>query len=877
VSTQVSGSRSFVAPTRLRLPQVPRNLVSRSRLTRDSVGRRAVTLVCAPAGSGKTLLVADWAARAVSRGESVAWLSLEARDDRPYEFWSAVIEAVIASAGPDGVEGLDALSPPQRGMEPRFIAGLTRAMADSGVHRLVLDDVHRLRDADVLAGLDILLAETVGVELVLVGRSEPAVSLHRLRLADRLDEIRAPDLAFTADEAHELFTLLDVPARPSEVARLVVRTEGWAAGLRLAAVSVAAATDPDTFVAAFEGDERTVADYLFAEIIQHLSPDLVEFLLATCTPVQISVELGAFLSGRSDAGEVLEELCRANALVVRSGDSSWYRYHGLLRTYLVAALGRRDADGPRHQHARAALWFDQQGHAATALEHAVHAEDDDLLHELVRDHGLRMILSGQARVVLDRLPRPGPRTSDQHLATVAALAALDATDLAVADEWLHTAGSVDDRGDDLRRTAMRASAIVQRSLLGGDVESALAQSGILDLSRTGDGDVDLMVLAYRAPARMRTGDYHGAIVDLEEALGLARAGRYDQFVLSSLSQLAGMNGSICDFVASTDWSRQAIDFASRRGWIDSPRLAYAYLLAAWTAFQTGDAAAQTHWAQRGLPALDGVNNVEVEMGVRSMHALATFERSTGADRIRAAQEFHALWQGASVDQVSPALISLATPQEVRITLLAGRTDWAREAAERVQRQMPDSAEAAAVRAQLLAAKGRFEEALKTLRPVLDGRVDPHVPTTTVSVDVLAATLEARVGNAARSFEAIQAALDWAAPNGFRRPFIDAWRDVEPLLTRHRGRFGTAEPFVAALLDEHRDADQQAAMALNGSLSERELSVLRDLPSLMTLHDIAAARALSENTVKTQVRSIYQKLGVNSRAAAVQIARDRGLV
>ncbi|WP_235734546.1 helix-turn-helix transcriptional regulator [Nocardioides alcanivorans] len=309
-----------------------------------------------------------------------------------------------------------------------------------------------------------------------------------------------------------------------------------------------------------------------------------------------------------------------------------------------------------------------------------------------------------------------------------------------------------------------------------------------------------------------------------------------------------------------------------------PRLAYAYLLAAWTAFQTGDVPAQAAYAERGMQALGGVNNVEVETGVRSMYALASFERASGSDRVHAVSDFHQIWQDTdAAEEVSPALISQATPQEVRICLLTGHTWWAEEAADRVQRQLPDSSEAATVWAQILAARGSTREALKILRPALDGELSSHAPTTEVTAHVLAATLEASLDNPHRAFNALETALEWAAPNAFRRAFLDAWEDLEPILRANRGRFGAAEEFVSDLFGSQHHQGRRPRAVLNNTLTEKEFAVLRDLPAMLTLSEIAEARGVSENTVKTHVRSIYQKLGANSRAAAVREARERGII
>ncbi len=872
------GFRAFVSPSRLRVPRLSSGLVHRPRLVGAGIGQRPVSLVSGPAGSGKSILVADWATQRVADGEPVAWLSVEDRDDRPFEFWSAIIEALIAAGPTATARRLDSLSPPQQGFEPRFIAALAEPIAAEPTSRwLVLDDAQRLHSPDVIAGLDIVLADPPGgLRIVLIARTDPAVAVHRLRLHGELQEVRPAELAFTEPEAAALLARLGTPLTEPDLSRLVARTEGWAAGLRLAAVSLAAAADAAAFISAFEVDQGAVADYLFAEIVRHLPADLYEFLLATCIPEQLPLELAAELSGRADAGRLLDQVCRANALVVQSGETS-YRYHSLLRGYLHSALTRADIAAPGRQHAATARWLDRHDQPAVALDHALHAGDDELLATLLRRHGLRLILSGQAALVCDTVAAADSWREDRSVAIVAALAALDVADIARADGWLAVVDK-QDRPADPRLGAMWASAIAQRALVGGDVAAAMRDTDLLQQQLTGDGDVDLIALACRAPARMRSGDYGGATADLQRALALARAGHYDQFVLGTLSQLSGMAGAACDLGAAGEWAAQAIAFAKPRGWVDSPRLAYAYLLAAWTAFQTGDQGGQAGYAELGMRSLEGVTNVEVELGVRSMYTLARFESRAGAERRAAAKSFHALWQSSAADQVSPALSGHASPQEIRLALAVGEHRWAAEAVERVERQLPDSAEAATVRAQLIVGigSGRSGEALRLLQPVLRGALVVHLPTTVVAAEIMTAVLEQRAGSPIRAFDALERALDWAAPRNYRRPFIDSRTELQPLLIAHQGRFGPAEQFVAELLADwaRRDADPHV---LPAPLSPRELQVLRDLPSRLSMREIADLRGLSVNTVKTHLASVYRKLGVDGRRAAVEEARTRGLI
>lgn len=825
------------------------------------------------------MLVADWASHAVARGESVAWLSLHEQDDRPYEFWSALIEAIVSAAGSEDTMDIDALSPPRQGIEPRFIAKLVEALVTAGVRWIVLDDLHLLDNEEVLGGLDVLLAELPPeVGLVMACRSEPSLALHRLRLDGSLTDVRAKDLAFTDSETVELFEAIGgTPMTPDAVSRLVVLTEGWAAALRMAAVATSVGGgDPADVLSSVAGDAQTVVEYVFAEIVHRLDPELVEFLFATCAPHHLSIDLAAHLSGRPDAGTLLNRLCRANALVSQSGDSAWYRYHALLRTCLLTALARRDVAAPARQHRATAEWLEAHGDPAAALRHAVRSTDQGLLGRLLRSNGLHMVLAGQGDLVSEVVAHHHGLVGDQRVAVLAALAALDVNDVPAADSWLGAA-LAGGRPAEPRYAALLASAVVQRALAGGDVVAALQDSAILDVATTGEVDVDLIVLAHRGPAQMRTGDYLGAIDDLERALVLARSRHYDQVVLQIMSQLSGMTGSMCDFNASLHWADQAIAFATQHGWRDSPRLAYSYLLAAWTAFQTGDVRAQREYAELGLRALEGVNNVEVEVGVRSMHALATFEATTGHDRAAAAETFRKIWQVGSAGHVSPALISFATPQEVRLALAVGHDDWAAEAAARVRGQMPGTAESMILDAQILAATGRARDALTALGPVLDGALPAHVRTTLVHAQVLAAVLESSMGNEFRSFDALRKALEWAAPNSFRRPFIDLWPELEPLLSRNRSRFGPAEAFVAGLLADQSRPDDHLVGIIGSLLSAREIDVLHDLPSRLTIPEIAQAEGVSENTVKTHVRSIYHKLGVNTRSDAVREARERGLI
>ncbi len=652
--------------------------------------------MCAPAGYGKTTLLAEWALAENERGDSVAWLSLVESDDQLFQFWSALLAAISVTQAAQDRGDFDRLSPPQHGVEPRFIEILIEAIASTpGLRWLVLDDVQVLRDPEVMASLDLFLAGLpAGFGVVLMCRSDPSLNLNRLRLLGQLTELRAEGLAFTDAEAAQLLTESSIGIDPTDLHRLVALTEGWVAGLRLAMVSLAASDDAAGFISSFASNERAVADYLFAEVLNHLPPAMIDFLVSTSVPQQLCGALAAQLSGVDDAGEILDQLNRANALVMQTGDPRWFRYHSLLRGYLVAAAERRDAAEVRRQHQMAARWFDDHGMPDLALGHAAACGNDALLVEMLEAHGLRLLLAGRGTLVRDIVDatRPAVRAG-LVAATVGALACLDVGDVLGADGYLDLAEQARTEVAERRVAALHDSAYVRRATLGGDPAAALTRTGILEWRVTGDPDVNLIVLAYRGPARARGTDRTGAIEDLTQALRLARERGYDEFVLSLLSQLAWTASGLCDFVAMRRWSGQAIAAATPQGRQDSPRLTYAYTIAALESFATDDLPALEWHAQRAISSLAGNMPAEAEVGARSMLLLSRIESTDGVPRRAAAMELRGLWQSPMAPQVAPSMMAWAALSQVRIALSLGELQWAAEVTQWAAEHLNASAEA----------------------------------------------------------------------------------------------------------------------------------------------------------------------------------------
>jgi LuxR family maltose regulon positive regulatory protein len=417
-----------------------RSVVARRELfglLSDDGGRR-VTLISAPAGSGKTFLLRSWIDDAGVR-DRVAWVSVE-RDERDAQhFWRSVVGELRSAAGAEGLVGKLEPTPAFDGevIVERLISGL--GLAEEPVV-LVIDDLHELRSADALSQLERLISRRPPLlRVVLASRHDPRLGLHRLRVAGDLMEIRTEDLRFSPQEARELLSAARIVLSDENLVRLHERTEGWAAGLRLAALALAGHREPDRFVAEFSGSERTVADYLFAEMLQRQPEDARRVLLRTSILEQVNGPLADVLTGAGGSRRILQELEEQNAFVFSVDASrSWFRYHHLFADLLRLQLERTEPDLVPELHRRAADWFKTHDEVVSAVRHAQAAEDWGLAARLLADHSLSLTLDGRGATVdtlLGQFP-PSVVSRDPELARVAA-----------AGEVLR--GSLADAGDHL--------------------------------------------------------------------------------------------------------------------------------------------------------------------------------------------------------------------------------------------------------------------------------------------------------------------------------------------------------------------------------------------------------------------------------------------
>ena len=377
---------SPLVETKLLLPQPRGDAVPRPRLTEllDHGRSSRLTLVSAPAGFGKTTLLARGLAKAEGHQRPVAWVSLEEGDRQPARFWTYLVTAIQRAVPEVGDSALALLATGQPSFDS-VVATLINDLAVAATELdLVLDDYHLVDSPDLQPSVSYLLEHLPAqVHLVISTRVDPALPLARLRARGELVEIRAADLRFTEAEVATYFN--DVAAlelATSDIAALESRTEGWAAALQLAALSLRGRAEPAAFIAAFAGDDRYIVDYLAEEVLNRQPPQVRDFLLQTCILDRLSGPLCAAVTGNPESQDMLEHLDRANLfLVPLDATRHWYRYHHLFAEVLETHLleGRQDV---ADLHRRASHWYDQSGEPAAAVRHALASGDIDQAADL---------------------------------------------------------------------------------------------------------------------------------------------------------------------------------------------------------------------------------------------------------------------------------------------------------------------------------------------------------------------------------------------------------------------------------------------------------------------------------------------------------------
>ncbi|HEY2640506.1 MAG TPA: LuxR C-terminal-related transcriptional regulator [Streptosporangiaceae bacterium] len=859
----------------------------------DRAAARKVTIISAPAGSGKTCLLRAWADRPGER-HRLAVLQVQRDQQDAQQFWLALLDAVRDASATAGRAEPHAATPDFNA--PAMVDRVLSELADiSGGITVVIDDLHELNSPEALAQLTRLLTNLPpNVHAILTTRHDLRLGLHQLRLAGELAEIRAADLRFTERETRELLDASGIALSDAGVALLHQRTEGWAAGLRLAAISMAGHPDQERFVAEFSGSDRTVAEYLIAEMLERQPADVQGLLLRTSLLDRVNGELADLLTGRSGSDRILLKLEDANAFVVSlDPERTWFRYHYLFGDLLRLELRRTLPAEVPALHRRAAGWFTLQGQVIEAIRHTQAAGDWPDAARLLADHSFSLTLDGQAQT-MQALVRAFPPGADHpELALVRAMGDLvqgrldeAAAHLAVAEAHAETAPADRQRRLRVAIASLKLSLARRRGHLAGVIE----QVTFLASPVTGQSDEDIALdRDLRAVALMNLGTAEAwslglpdAERHLREGAVLAREIGRPYLEVGCLAQLGfayifhgAAMPKIHPFAMTQARCREAIALAERYGWGTEPVIAPALMTLAGTMMWLGEFDEGERWLRRTEWALQTDTGPDIRL---LLHQTAGILHAARGRRHDALEEFSAAEQLGSQLEGLQALASQVTGWLLATQARLGLAGEARARLAALDDERAGSGEIRNARAVICLAEGDPAGALGAVRDVLDGAAPVLGYVTVIEANLLAGLAYRELGDLRAANQAAERALALAESDRLVLPFaMTGSRELLEALPRHQTAHAVLLTDILDVLHGSTPAAAKQSSPPTEDLSPGELRVLQYLPTNLSRPEIAGELSVSINTISTHLRSIYAKLQVRDRSSAVQRARELRLL
>jgi LuxR family maltose regulon positive regulatory protein len=831
-----------ILESKITMPDVPGWAIQRPRVSKMiAEGTRwcPVTVVTGPVGAGKTMALALWAA---AEPGPVAWVCLDEYNTRPGAFWSYVVAALQRS----GVVVSGVLPGASRGRpaEDLFLLRLASALAtqDPPV-TLVLDDLHRITEPKILNGLDFLV-RSVGSSLRLVAsaRADPLLPMHRYRLTGQLADIQGTDLAFTAEEAGLLLAQHGCTLSSDSLDCLMRQTEGWAAGLRLAAISMAAHPDPDRFVKELLAEDSALTSYLAEEVLNTQPPEVRELLLSTCLLEHVNADLAGELAGSAQAGRVLADLAHANAFVQPIGHG-WYRYHTLFAEMLRLTLRLEGPDRSAALHRQAARWYERNGQLTDAVRHATEAGDWQLAASMVVD-GLaigEIIEPAESPSLADEFAGmpPGERWPEPQPYLVCAAVDLSAGRPEPAAAAVDAAEKILDRLPADQEAAARLAASMIRlaaSRRSGDLTAA---AGATACAEALIGGISGGRLAQHAGIRAQVLSARGAVElwsgRLDRAAGLLESGvaaatvpggeRSRAACLGHLAVVAALRGRLGHAVGLAD---QATAACTNDGRHPSPA---ALAALAWVELERHE----QRQVRRRLKQVDTALAASPDKLIGAIACLIA--------AYSALAEEHG---DAAVQYVARARSGWDVPA------------WLEQELILAESRASDGENERRTSGAVLAAHHEVPERARLQACLADARLSYHN------------------GDRARGRRSLGRALRLAERERLRLPFILERGWIRPVLRRDPDLAQAYRHLLPSALSGNRLPSMTAEPVVE-PLTEREREVLRHVSGMLTTAEIASELYISTNTVKSHIKNICHKLAATHRGEAVRRARQLQLI
>jgi LuxR family maltose regulon positive regulatory protein len=865
--SRTGGYREESAPTAGPVGLSP--WVERPRLTTalEATARCPVTLVTAAAGWGKTAMLSEWR-RAAPGAAAPLWYGDEGGADR--NLWDRIVADLTGRGALNG-------DPP----EPAVV---------------VIDDFDRLAGPDLLTGVEYLVrAGKDRVRTVLSCRTPPPLPWHRWRVTGELADIRGDQLAFTLDETAGLVAAHGLDLSEAGLAELQGLTEGWPAGLRLAALAMRDHAEPGQAIAEL-GLDDLVADYLNEEVLARLPADTRGLLVDVSVAEQVTASMVDAVTGRSDGARVLAELDQRGTFVQRrSGPGEWYRFHPLLSRLLYARLRRQDPAGMAVAHRRVAGWHVANGPPVEVLRHLLAAQDWDSAVETVERQWPDIAVDSRRRAVSRAVPVP-PDALEPRLALAFAAERLDAADPVRARHFLRVAGDGNGRPAEVPATLspMLLGLRLAEARLTGDLDRVVEIAERLVALRPpagtpGRGDRERRALGLIAMgrAKLQLGRFSEAGPQLLEGLSLAGRTDLSQDQISAGSHVALWHAIGGRLHAAVRTGRETLGLAERLGLTRMSDLGWARL-----------ALAEAYYQWDRLPEAQRMANEAVERAYGDPQMLVSVAAVqariwSAAGRLGEAHEvlLGARQEAAGGAVTAPARRALGLV-EAELRLAGGDLVAARRLLSSGLPEDPLRPWATVVEAAVLLAEGKAATAAALVAPFLSGTDLPSL-TCRAQAGVLTALAGKVLHDRARVARGLDVALDAAEQEGYRRMFVAGGHALRDLLTTAApgmgvyrlvaGELARVPPGSAPAIEPRPvgvpvpPARPWVGSVLADPLTERELTVLRYLQGDLSNVEIGSVLCISVNTIKTHVKNIYRKLNAVRRREAVQRARELRLL